>query len=160
MEPIRLHLNARREHVFAAWTRPELLVRWWGPDAQAEVDLRVGGRYRLSMQFEWGALVCVREYREIVPPERLVFTFAWEGDPSGEETRVTLLFCGRWRGAPSSSCGTGASAMPGSRSTTARAGWTASGGWRRSHRPSTALRRWSADARAGVSVYQKTENNG
>lgn len=91
MEPIRLHLNARREHVFAAWTRPELLVRWWGPDAQAEVDLRVGGRYRLSMQFEWGALVCVREYREIVPPERLVFTFAWEGDPSGEETRVTLL---------------------------------------------------------------------
>lgn len=90
MEPIRMHLKAGRERVFAAWTEPELLVRWWGPGAEAEVDLRVGGRYRLSMQFDWGPMVCVGEYREIVPPERLVFTFRWEGDPSGEETLVTL----------------------------------------------------------------------
>ncbi len=68
-----------------------MLVRWWGPEARAEVDLRVGGRYRLSMRLGWGDLVCVGTYREIVPPERLVFTFAWEGDPAGEETVVSLF---------------------------------------------------------------------
>lgn len=91
MEPIRMQLKASRERVFAVWTEPELLVRWWGPGAEAEVDLRVGGRFRLSMQFDWGAMVAVGEYREIVPPERLVFTFSWEGDPTGEETLVTVL---------------------------------------------------------------------
>lgn len=63
-----MHLQASRESVFAAWTEPDLLVRWWGPEAQAEVDLRVGGRFRLSMQFDWGAMDAVGEYREIVSP--------------------------------------------------------------------------------------------
>lgn len=91
MEPIRMHLAAGRERVFAAWTEPALLVRWWGPGAEADVDLRIGGRFRLSMQFDWGAMVAVGEYREIVEPERLVFTFSWDGDPTGEETLVTLV---------------------------------------------------------------------
>lgn len=91
MEPIRMHLAAGRERVFAAWTEPALLVRWWGPGAEADLDLRIGGRFRLSMQFDWGAMVAVGEYREIVEPERLVFTFSWDGDPTGEETLVTLV---------------------------------------------------------------------
>lgn len=90
MEPIQMRVEASRDRVFAAWTDPELLVRWWGPEAEAEVDLRVGGRFRLSMQFDWGAMVSVGAYREILSPERLVFTFGWEGDQTQEETLVML----------------------------------------------------------------------
>lgn len=92
METIQLqwHFKARRERVFAAWTRPDLLARWWGPKAEAEVDLRVGGPFRLSMRFDWGALVALGEYREVSPPERLVFTWRWEGEEAAEEGLVTL----------------------------------------------------------------------
>ena len=72
------------EAVFGAWTSAELLRRWYPPGADwdtpvAEVDLRVGGRLRLVMrspdgeEFGGGG-----EYREITPPTRLVFTWAWD----------------------------------------------------------------------------------
>jgi uncharacterized protein YndB with AHSA1/START domain len=79
--------DAPRERVFDAWTNPELLRRWWGsqPDwtsPAAELDLRVGGRYRLSMQGPSGpAHSVVGEYRAIERPSRLVYTWSWEGDP-------------------------------------------------------------------------------
>lgn len=41
MEPVQMRLKAPRERVFAAWTEPDLLVRWWGPEARTEVDLLV-----------------------------------------------------------------------------------------------------------------------
>ncbi len=77
---------APRETVFQAWTDPEILTKWWRVDAGwstpiAEVDLRVGGRYRLGM-FEPGKdgpYVVGGEYREVTPPEKLVFTWIWEG---------------------------------------------------------------------------------
>jgi uncharacterized protein YndB with AHSA1/START domain len=70
--------------VFAAWTSPELLRRWYPPGADwdtpiADVDLRVGGRLRMVMrspdgeEFGGGG-----EYREITPPTRLVFTWTWD----------------------------------------------------------------------------------
>jgi uncharacterized protein YndB with AHSA1/START domain len=79
---------ARRADVFAAWTEPEVLRRWWASQpgwrgADAVVDLRVGGRYRLAMADpESGAVHAVGgEYLEVAPPERLVYTWTWEGDP-------------------------------------------------------------------------------
>jgi uncharacterized protein YndB with AHSA1/START domain len=81
-------LRAPPGKVFAAWTDPALLERWWigvggWVDAKAEVDLRVGGRYHLSMQDDRGALHgVVGVYTEIAPADRLGFTWTWENDPS------------------------------------------------------------------------------
>ncbi len=73
--------------VFDAWTNPEVLRRWWaaGPDWEtptAEVDLREGGRYRLSMKdpSSGDEHTIVGEYREVSPPERLVYTWTWESN--------------------------------------------------------------------------------
>lgn len=71
--------DAPRELVFQAWTRPEHLMRWWGPHGfttpVCEVDLRVGGAWRILMRFPDGNEHTAHGvYREIVPPERLVFT--------------------------------------------------------------------------------------
>ena len=90
---------APRELVFKVWTQPEHLVRWWGPKGfttpSSQVDVRPGGAYRTVMRSEAGKDICMRgHYREVVPPERLVMTFAWEdeaGQP-GRETLVTVTF--------------------------------------------------------------------
>jgi uncharacterized protein YndB with AHSA1/START domain len=91
--------DAPREAVFAAWTDPEVLRRWWaaGPDwdtPEAEVDLRVGGGYRLAMREPGGPThVVAGEYTEVVPPERLVYTWTWEHDsPGSAGSIVTVLF--------------------------------------------------------------------
>src|ERR1044071_1937740 len=96
---ITRRFEAPRELVFRAWTEPELLVRWWGPRgfrlASCSMDVRTGGAYRLCMRPTEGADLWVQGvYREMVAPERLVFTFAWEdaaGRP-GHETLVTIAF--------------------------------------------------------------------
>ena len=81
-------LRAPPGEVFAAWTDPALLERWWTGvggwvDAKADVDLRVGGRYHLSMRDDRGALHgVVGVYTEVVSAERLGFTWTWENDPS------------------------------------------------------------------------------
>ena len=81
-------LRAPREKVFSAWTEPGVLERWWTGvggwvEAKAEVDLRVGGRYRLSMRDDRGVMHGVAGvYTEIAPPDRLAFTWTWENDPS------------------------------------------------------------------------------
>jgi uncharacterized protein YndB with AHSA1/START domain len=71
--------DAPRELVFQAWTEPEHLKQWWGPlgftNPACEVDLRVGGAWRIVMRFPDGNEHTAHGiYREIVPPERLVFT--------------------------------------------------------------------------------------
>lgn len=81
-------LRASPAEVFAAWTEPALLESWWTGvggwvDAKADVDLRVGGRYHLSMRDERGALHgIVGVYTLIAPAERLNFTWTWENEPS------------------------------------------------------------------------------
>src|SRR4051794_8426739 len=74
-------LKARRERVFAAWTRPELMSRWFFPGdgwrAAVSAELKVGGRYRLAMRdAAGGEHLQFGEYREIVPVSRLVFTWS------------------------------------------------------------------------------------
>lgn len=87
---------APREKVFRAWTDPQELKKWWaaGPGYTtpfAEVDLRVGGRYRLAMKPPDKDVVhvVVGVYREVRPPERLIYTWGWEGS-AGPETLVTV----------------------------------------------------------------------
>jgi uncharacterized protein YndB with AHSA1/START domain len=92
--------DAAREDVFDAWTNPEVLRRWWAAGADwetpaADVDLREGGRYRLSMRNPASdeTHVVVGEYREIQRPGRLVYTWSWEGpSPEADETVVTVEF--------------------------------------------------------------------
>ena len=92
-------LDAPCELVFRMWTDPEHIARWWGPQGftttSLEMDIRPGGAYRACMRSPEGALHCRRGvYREIVRPERIAFTFAWE-DASGDlghETLVTVTF--------------------------------------------------------------------
>jgi len=92
-------IDAPRRLVFKAWTRPEQVARWWGPQGFTTVfckmDIRVGGAFRFGMRSPQGTEHWKRGvYREIVEPERLVFTFAWEdaeGNP-GHETLVTVSF--------------------------------------------------------------------
>jgi uncharacterized protein YndB with AHSA1/START domain len=86
--------NASAEAVFEAWTSSEVLRRWWpaGSDWEtpvAEVDVRVGGRLRLVMRNpdgeEFGGS---GEYVEITRPERLVFTWTWDGREGHEGTQL------------------------------------------------------------------------
>jgi uncharacterized protein YndB with AHSA1/START domain len=95
--------DAPREEVFDAWTNPEVLRRWWavtptGRTPIAEVDLRVGGSYRLSMEDpEAGTTHTLRgEYREVRRPERLVYSWCWvqEDGRTGHVSTVTVEFVG------------------------------------------------------------------
>jgi uncharacterized protein YndB with AHSA1/START domain len=100
-EAVNLQLSRRfaapREQVFDAWTNPEVLRQWWsaGDDwstPAAEVDLREGGRYRLSMQTPAGEVHTVGgEYTEVRRPERLSYTWAWEGGPPEMEGSAETL---------------------------------------------------------------------
>jgi uncharacterized protein YndB with AHSA1/START domain len=92
-------LDAPRALVFKAWTQPEHLARWWGPHGftlpSCQLELRQGGRFACDMRSPEGTLHRVRGvYREIIPPERLVFTWAWldESGSPGHETLVTVTF--------------------------------------------------------------------
>jgi uncharacterized protein YndB with AHSA1/START domain len=87
-------IDAPRSLVFEAHTRPEHLVHWWGmsPLTVCEVDLRPGGAYRFVERNEAGEEFGFRgEYREIVVPERLTYTFEYEGLP-GHISVETLIF--------------------------------------------------------------------
>jgi uncharacterized protein YndB with AHSA1/START domain len=93
---LRRRLPAPREDVFRAWTQAEQLRRWSCPVGfevvEAVVDLRQGGRYRLGMRSPAGEVFTTSGvYREITPPERLVYTWRWE-DPEALETLVTVEF--------------------------------------------------------------------
>jgi uncharacterized protein YndB with AHSA1/START domain len=89
-------LPAPRSLVYRALTEPDELAKWWGPRGfsapSVEVDLRVGGSYRIAMQPPEGELFFLAgEFLEIDPPIRLAYTFRWEDpDPDDRETVVTL----------------------------------------------------------------------
>jgi uncharacterized protein YndB with AHSA1/START domain len=92
---IAREFNAPKHLVYKAWTTPELVKRWWnakrGEVTIAEIDLRVGGRWRYVMVAEGGQEVGFHgEYREIVPNERIVSTEVYEGMPEGAPEEGTL----------------------------------------------------------------------
>jgi uncharacterized protein YndB with AHSA1/START domain len=96
-ENIKLQLTrvfaAPRELVFKAWTDAKQFQQWFGAAAcdggslkSVKVDARVGGKYRLQVQKDDGEFfTTVGIYREVKPPERLVFTWAFEKDGGGDE---------------------------------------------------------------------------
>jgi uncharacterized protein YndB with AHSA1/START domain len=93
---VRRTIRATPERLFDAWTRPEQLPQWWGPQGvtciAAQVDLRVGGRYRIANQFADGRLLWISgEFELIERPRRLAYT--WRLEPSAgpaERVIVTL----------------------------------------------------------------------
>ena len=92
---IRRRFNAPPEKVFSAWTDPEKVKRWMGPGdikaVSAESDPRKGGRYRWVMKSPDGEDHDVSGvYREVIPNEKLVFTWAWKSTPE-RESLVTVI---------------------------------------------------------------------
>ena len=80
-------LNAAPAKVYAAWTDPQKIIRWFGrSDAkpgsfQAEIDARIGGRYRISFATDEEYYEVGGVYREVIPNARLVFSWAWHSTP-------------------------------------------------------------------------------
>ena len=91
--------DAPRSLVFEAFTKAEHLRHWWGPKGSTtsvcDVDARPGGAWRMVVSERDGADQGFRgEFREVVPPERLTWTFEWEGLP-GHISVDTLTFSER-----------------------------------------------------------------
>ena len=92
---LKRRFNAAPEKVYAAWTEPAQIAKWFGPDAgavtRAETDVRVGGRYTIVFHTEDGEEHYVSgAYREVVPNQKLQFTWAWRSTPE-RESLVTIL---------------------------------------------------------------------
>lgn len=86
---IKRRLNAPPEKVYGAWTEPAKIMRWFGPERaqmlSAEADVRVGGRYRMVFRTPDGEEHNVSgAYREVIPNEKLVFTWMWRTMPERE----------------------------------------------------------------------------
>ena len=93
---LKRRIKASPEKVYAAWTDPQKLIQWFRTSRivpsslRAEMDLRVGGRYRFSFKHDDGEYFEVGGvYREVVPNARLVFTWAWHSTPE-RESLVTI----------------------------------------------------------------------
>jgi uncharacterized protein YndB with AHSA1/START domain len=84
------------DRVFAAWTDPNQLGQWFGPTdeytAIADVDLRVGGNYRIAIHHIGGNVhTVIGTYQLIDPPKKLAFTWNWDKSPA-PDTLVTIDF--------------------------------------------------------------------
>jgi uncharacterized protein YndB with AHSA1/START domain len=93
---VRKTIRATPERLFEAWTDPAQLRGWWGPEGvnciDAEVDLRVGGRYRIGNQLPDGKILwIVGEFEAVERPHRLSYTWQIEGS-AGASERVTVRF--------------------------------------------------------------------
>ena len=101
---LKRRLAAPPEKVYAAWTNPAQLAQWFGPSqtiagsVQAEMDVRVGGRFRACFKTDDGEYHEVSGvYREVVPDQKLVFTWAWYTTPE-RESLVTVFIRGEGEG--------------------------------------------------------------
>jgi uncharacterized protein YndB with AHSA1/START domain len=87
-------INGPARIVFEAWTRPELFKRWWAPKSMdmtifsCEMDVRVGGKYRLEFsQDPSNPMAFFGTYLEVTPPSRLV----WTNEESGADGPITTV---------------------------------------------------------------------
>ncbi len=103
---ITRNLNAPAALVYRAWTDPQQMLKWWGPEnvecRGIDADVRVGGKYRIEMMSPKGEHIAVGKYLEVVPNKRLRLTWSWESYPMpnsvltieledlGQTTRLTL----------------------------------------------------------------------
>jgi uncharacterized protein YndB with AHSA1/START domain len=93
---LKRRLDAPPAKVYAAWTDPEKIARWFGPaqvvagSVRADIDARIGGRYRVSFKMADGEHNEVAGvYREMVPNQKLSFSWAWHSTPE-RESQVTV----------------------------------------------------------------------
>jgi uncharacterized protein YndB with AHSA1/START domain len=97
---VRRRMPASREVVFEAWTDPEGLREWMCPgdivSTEAELDLRVGGSYRIVMKSKTQDHVHTGVYQVVDPPSKLVFT--WTQDEKEVPTLVTVEFIAHGNG--------------------------------------------------------------
>jgi uncharacterized protein YndB with AHSA1/START domain len=96
---LRRTYAATRDRVFRAWTDPEQVVQWMSPADGvraefAEIDLRAGGAYRIGFRTPSGLAVVGGVFLTVAAPEKLVYTWVWEGpdENAGAETLVTVEF--------------------------------------------------------------------
>lgn len=97
---VRQLVDASIETAFEAWTEPEHIKKWWSPNETTlctlcEIDLRIGGRYRIDMHDTADQSTCKvhGQFQEISPPERLVYTWNAETHQGTvTNSRVTVEF--------------------------------------------------------------------
>jgi uncharacterized protein YndB with AHSA1/START domain len=95
---LQRHYPVAPEKVWRAWTDPEAIKRWWGPGGNdpvslAQLDVRVGGRFRIVFGGPQGNEHEVQGvYKEVVPNRKLVFTWTWPRTTPERESLVTILF--------------------------------------------------------------------
>ena len=92
------HYPVAPEKVWRAWTDPQAVKRWWGPApgepvSLAELDVRVGGRFRIVFGGPDGKLhECAGTYQEVVQNRKLVFTWSWPNSTPERVSVVTIVF--------------------------------------------------------------------
>ena len=96
---IKRTFDAPRDLVWKVWSDPDEAKQWWGPNGFSlpfvEMDQRPGGKWRAQMRGPDGKDLWQHGvYREIVPPEKTVYTFIWDSEPE-QEMLVTVLFAAR-----------------------------------------------------------------
>jgi uncharacterized protein YndB with AHSA1/START domain len=96
---LRRTFPVTRERLFAAWTDPEEIRQWFGPEGvrvvNVEMDRRVGGKYLISAARNSGEICkAVGEFREFTPPSRLVYTWSLLENPEwdGVDSVITVEF--------------------------------------------------------------------
>lgn len=86
-------VNAPPRIVFQAWTKPELFTKWWIPKSapitllSCDMDVRVGGGYRLVFKHQGGEMAFFGTYKEVVPEARIV----WTNDEAGEAGQLSTV---------------------------------------------------------------------
>jgi len=92
------HYPVAPEKVWRAWTDPQAIAKWWGPGghdpvSHAELEVRVGGRFRIVFGGPKGTdHECAGIYKEVVPNRKLVFTWCWPNTTPERVSQVTILF--------------------------------------------------------------------
>lgn len=95
---LQRHYPVAPEKVWRAWTDPQALAKWWGPGpgepvSLAELDVRVGGRFRIVFGGADGKMhECAGAYKEVVPNKKLVFTWSWPNSTPERVSVVTIEF--------------------------------------------------------------------
>ncbi len=103
---LRRTYSTSRDVLFDVWTQPEHLKKWMGPSYDyevpvAEVDLKVGGQYKMAFVHKEGKeAVVAGTFQEIIKPEKLVYTWTWQepNENAGIETLVTVEFIEKDKG--------------------------------------------------------------
>ncbi len=93
---VRRVIKAQPDRVFNAWTNASILQLWWGPKGitcpEAEIDLEIGGVYKISNRLPDGSIVWIKgQFEEIIKNQKLVYSW-WSSEHQIQKERVTVWF--------------------------------------------------------------------